>query len=152
VRTPRIAAAELFLLDSAAAVQPTGGPSGRGYLRATHAVTPGDWYFAAHLPGDPCMPGFLVLDGAYQALAFYLTAMGVTIPRDGWRFEPASEVRSACRFRGQVLPRRASLDYEVFVESLRTTGVPRITADVIARLDGRIIFHGRQLALQLVRD
>jgi 3-hydroxymyristoyl/3-hydroxydecanoyl-(acyl carrier protein) dehydratase len=151
-RTPGAATPELFLLDSVEAFEPAGGPARHGYLRATHAVAPGNWYFAAHLPGDPCMPGFLVLDGAFQALAFYLTAMGVTIPRDGWRFEPSHGARSACRFRGQILPQSAPLVYEIFVESLSTGPVPAIVADVTGRLDGRIIFHGRRLMLQLIPD
>jgi 3-hydroxymyristoyl/3-hydroxydecanoyl-(acyl carrier protein) dehydratase len=152
VRTPRAAMPELFLLDSVTAVEPTGGPSGRGYLRATQLVTPDDWYFAAHLPGDSCMPGFLLLEGAMQSLAFYLTAMGLTIPRDGWRFEPATDARLGCRFRGQVVPQSATIVYEVFAESVSADPVPRIVADVVARLDERIIFHGRRLALQLVPD
>jgi 3-hydroxymyristoyl/3-hydroxydecanoyl-(acyl carrier protein) dehydratase len=152
VRTPRAAMPELFLLDSVTALEPMGGPSRRGYLRATQLVTPDDWYFAVHLPGDPCIPGFLVLEGAMQSLAFYLTATGLTIPRDGWRFEPAADVRFGCRFRGQIVPQSATIVYEVFVESLSAGPVPRIVADVIARLNERVIFHGRHLALQLVPD
>jgi 3-hydroxymyristoyl/3-hydroxydecanoyl-(acyl carrier protein) dehydratase len=152
VRTPRAARAELFLLDSVTAVDPTGGPHGRGYLRATQLVTPDDWYFAAHLPGDPCMPGFILLEGAMQSLAFHLTAMGLTIPRDGWRFEPATGTGFSCRFRGQIVPQSATIVYEVFVESVSAGPVPRIVADVIAKLDERIIFHGRHFALELVPD
>jgi 3-hydroxymyristoyl/3-hydroxydecanoyl-(acyl carrier protein) dehydratase len=152
VRTPCAAMPELFLLDSVTALEPNGGPSGRGYLRATQRVTPDDWYFAAHLPGDPCMPGFLILEGAMQSLAFYLTAVGLTIPCDGWRFEPAADVRFGCRFRGQVVPQSATIVYEVFAESVSAGPVPRIMADVVARLNERVIFHGRRLALQLVPD
>jgi 3-hydroxymyristoyl/3-hydroxydecanoyl-(acyl carrier protein) dehydratase len=152
VRTPCAARPELFLLDSVTAMQPVGGPSGRGYLRATQLVTPEDWYFAAHLPGDPCMPGFILVEGAMQSLAFHLTALGLTIPRDGWRFEPVPGARFSFRFRGQVVPQSATIVYEVFVESVSAGPVPRIVGDVIARLDERIIFHGRRLALQLVPD
>jgi 3-hydroxymyristoyl/3-hydroxydecanoyl-(acyl carrier protein) dehydratase len=152
VRTPCATRPELFLLDSVTAMEPMGGPSGRGYVRATQLVTPDDWYFAAHLPGDPCMPGFILVEGAMQSLAFHLTATGLTIPRDGWRFEPAPGTRFSFRFRGQVVPQSATIVYEVFVESVSAGPVPRIVADVIARLDESIIFHGRRLALQLVPD
>jgi hypothetical protein len=53
VLTPRCATAERFLLDEVPAFEPDGGPWGRGYLRATQIVSPDDWYFAVHLPGDP---------------------------------------------------------------------------------------------------
>jgi 3-hydroxymyristoyl/3-hydroxydecanoyl-(acyl carrier protein) dehydratase len=152
VRTPRAALRELFLLDSVEELEPWGGPGGLGYLRATQVVTPHDWYFAAHLPGDPCMPGFLMLEGAKQALAFYLTAMGLTIPRDGWRFEPPPGVTAACRFRGQVVPQAATIVYEVFVTSVSSGPVPAVVADVICRLDGRIVFHGGDVALRLIPD
>jgi 3-hydroxymyristoyl/3-hydroxydecanoyl-(acyl carrier protein) dehydratase len=117
-------------------------------MRATQLVAPSDWYFAAHLPGDPCMPGFLMREGAAQALAFYLTALGVTLPRDGWRFEAPPERTVACRLRGQVAPQAATIVYEVFVESLSAGPVPAVVADVTCRLEGRIVFHGRRLSLR----
>lgn len=152
VRTPRAALPELFLLDSVEAFEPRGGPGGLGYLRVTQAVTPDDWYFAAHLPGDPCMPGFLMLEAAKQSLAFYLTAMGLTLSRDGWRFEPPPGVTVACRFRGQVVPQTATIVYEAFVTSVSPGPVPAVVADVIGRLDGRIVFHARDVALRLIPD
>ena len=34
------------------------------------------------------MPGTLMFEGCLQAMAFYLAALGFTLDRDGWRFEP----------------------------------------------------------------
>ena len=108
--------------------------------------------FAAHLPGDPCLPGFLLLEAALQALSFHLTALGVTLARDGWRFEPLRDRRYACAFRGQITPQSTRLVYEVFVESLVCDAEPHIVADVSCSLDGRPVFHARRLALGLVPD
>ena len=152
VRTPRLATREMFVLDEVTVFDPRGGPWQRGYLRATQAISPDDPMFAAHLPGDPCLPGFLLLEAALQALSFHLTALGVTLARDGWRFEPLRERRYACAFRGQITPQTAHLVHEVFVESVVCGPEPRIVADVTCSLDGRPVFHGRRLALALVPD
>lgn len=129
-----------------------GGPWKRGHVRATQKISPSDWFFAAHLLGDPCMPGFLLLEAAGQILGFHLTALGFTLPRDGWRFEPVLDQAFACRFRGQVEPQEATLVYDVYIESLAGDPLPMVTADIICSLDGRAVFHGRNLGLRLVPD
>jgi 3-hydroxymyristoyl/3-hydroxydecanoyl-(acyl carrier protein) dehydratase len=53
------------------------------------AIAPDLWFFEGHFKNDPCMPGTLMLEGAVQALAFFMAALGCTVRRDGWRFEPA---------------------------------------------------------------
>jgi 3-hydroxymyristoyl/3-hydroxydecanoyl-(acyl carrier protein) dehydratase len=152
VRTPRVATEDLFLLDEVPAFDPVGGPWGRGYLRATQVLSPDDWCFAAHFPGDPCLPGFLLVEGAFQALSFYLVGLGMSLSRDGWRFEQLRDRQYEAKFRGQVTPQSASLAYEIFVESLVAGPAPYILADVICSIDGRKIFHARRLALGLVPD
>jgi 3-hydroxymyristoyl/3-hydroxydecanoyl-(acyl carrier protein) dehydratase len=151
-RTPLAARPELFLLDAVEALEPGGGPWGRGYMRATQVVTPDDWYFGVHLPGDPCLPGFLLVEGAAQALAFYMTALGTTLGRDGWRFQPTAGVPCRCRFRGGVAPSHTRIVYELFVESVRLGPTPAIVADVVCKLGTRTIFHSRRLGLSLVPD
>jgi 3-hydroxymyristoyl/3-hydroxydecanoyl-(acyl carrier protein) dehydratase len=152
VRTPAIATEEMFVLEDVPVFDPVGGPWGRGYLRATQTISPDGWYFAAHLPGDPCLPGFLLLEAASQALSFYLSAAGVTLPRDGWRFEPLRNHRYVCKFRGQITPQSASIVHEVFVESLVAGPKPHIIADVVSSIQGRTVFHARRLGLRLVPD
>jgi len=98
------------------AFDPAGGPWKRGYLRAEWDVRPDDWFFEGHFKSDPCMPGTLMFEGCLQAMAFYLTALGFTIDRDGWRFEPVPDVRYSLSCRGQVLPSSKLLVYEVFVD------------------------------------
>ena len=84
------------------------------------AVTPDDWFFDGHFKNDPCMPGTLMFEGCLQAMAFYLAALGYTLDRDGWRFEPVPEravpmLRAAARSR----PTSQQLVYEVFVDEVR---------------------------------
>jgi len=152
VRTPRLATPDMFVLDEVPVFDPRGGPWGRGYLRATQAISPEDEMFAAHLPGDPCLPGFLLLEAGVQALSFYLTALGLTLARDGWRFASLRQRRYSCAFRGQITPQSTVLVHEVFVESLVCGPEPHVVADVTCSLDGRTVFHARRIALELIPD
>ncbi|SNT50074.1 PfaB family protein [Asanoa hainanensis] len=152
VRTPRIGAGRLRLLDEVPVFDPTGGPNGRGYLRAETAVSPDDWFFDGHFHNDPCMPGTLMSDGCLQAVAFYLAACGHTITRDGWRFEPVPGRTARMRCRGQVTPDSKQLTYEVFVSEVSAGPFPTVVADVLVTVDGVKALHVADCAVRLVPD
>ena len=124
VRTPRIGAGRMLRFDTVTDVDPGGGPLGRGYLRAEATVTSGDWFFDGHFKNDPCMPGTLMFEGGLQAMEFYLAALGFTVDRDGWRFEPAAGEPCLVRCRHQVSPASRTIVYEVFVSALSADPVP----------------------------
>ena len=69
----------MLLLDRVTDLDPSGGPWGRGYLRAELDIAPDDWFFDGHFKNDPCMPGTLMFEGCLQAMAFYLAALGFTL-------------------------------------------------------------------------
>lgn len=152
VRSPRIDSGRLRLLREVTAFDPAGGPWGRGYLRAETPVAPDDWFFDGHFKNDPCMPGTLMLQGGMQAMAFYLAAMGFTLDRDGWRFEPVDGAPSTAECRGQATPRSRRIVYEVFVRGVSAGPVPTLYADVLGTVDGCRAFHGRHVGLRLVPD
>ncbi|WP_431038314.1 beta-ketoacyl synthase N-terminal-like domain-containing protein [Streptomyces sp. P6-2-1] len=152
VRTPRIDDGRLLLLHEVTAFDPAGGPWGRGYLRAETPVSPDDWFFAGHFKNDPCMPGTLMLQGGLQAMAFCLTALGFTVERDGWRFEPVGDAPFTADCRGQATPESGRIVYEVFVRGVSSGPVPTLYADVLGSVDGVKAFHGRNVALRLVPD
>lgn len=152
VRSPRIDAGRMLLLDTVVELDPAGGAWGRGYLRAETAVAPDDWFFAGHFTNDPCMPGTLMFQGGLQAMAFYLAALGYTIERDGWRFEPVPDHRTVLRCRGQVVPGSRRIDYEVIVRGLSAQPYPTLYADVVGTVDGVTAFHAQRAALRLVPD
>ena len=62
------------------------------------------------------MPGTIMLEGCLQLMAFYMMAMGLTIRRDGWRFEPVREETFELRCRGQVTPESKLLYCDLFVD------------------------------------
>ncbi|MGW6306856.1 beta-ketoacyl synthase N-terminal-like domain-containing protein [Streptomyces niveus] len=152
VRSPRLDDGRLRLIDEVTAFDPAGGPWGRGYLRAETALSPDDWFFEGHFKNDPCMPGTLMLQGGLQAMAFYLTAMGYTVNRDGWRFEPVGDHPCRAMCRGQATPASRRVVYEVFVRGVSAGPEPTLYADVLGSVDGARAFLGRDVALRLVPD
>ncbi|MFE3118096.1 beta-ketoacyl synthase N-terminal-like domain-containing protein [Streptomyces niveus] len=152
VRSPRLDDGRLRLIDEVTAFDPAGGPWGRGYLRAETALSPDDWFFEGHFKNDPCMPGTLMLQGGLQAMAFYLTAMGFTVNRDGWRFEPVGDHPCKAMCRGQATPDNQRVVYEVFVRGVSAGPEPTLYADVLGSVDGARAFLGRDVALRLVPD
>ncbi|MBP1991652.1 beta-ketoacyl synthase N-terminal-like domain-containing protein [Paenibacillus eucommiae] len=150
--TPTIQSGQMLLLDEVIALDPAGGPWGRGYLRAETAIAGDEWFFPCHFHEDPVMPGTLMFEGSVQAMSFYLTAMGYTLKKDGWQFEPVQDVPYKMECRGQVTPASRKLIYEVFVEEITAGPVPMMFADVLVTVDGLKAFHCRRLGVQLTPD
>ena len=151
-RTPKIQGGKMALLQEVTDFDPTGGPWGRGYLKVRNDLSDDAWYLKGHFHNDPCMPGTLMAEACLQAMAFYMAASGVTIHRDGWRFDPVpgEDYHLACR--GQVIPGAKELTYEIFVEEFVAGPEPTLYADILASSDGLKIFHGRRMAVRLVPD
>ena len=139
----------MLFLDTVEVLDPEGGPWGRGYLKAVTPISPDDWYFAGHFKNDPCMPGTLMLEGCVQAMAFYLSALGFGVDKDGWRFQPIEHETYSLRCRGQVTPTSQELTYEIFVEELHDGPEPLIYADLLCTVDGLGAFHARRFGLKL---
>jgi 3-hydroxymyristoyl/3-hydroxydecanoyl-(acyl carrier protein) dehydratase/1-acyl-sn-glycerol-3-phosphate acyltransferase len=152
VRTPGVQEGRMLLLDRVDVIDPDGGPWKRGYLKATQAIHPDDWFFPGHFHNDPCMPGTLMFDGCMQTMSVYLAAMGVTLERDGWRFEPITGETYKLLCRGQVTPKSKELVYEIFVEEFHDGPVPILYADLLCTVDGLGAFHARRMGIRLVPD
>ncbi|MFF3484316.1 beta-ketoacyl synthase N-terminal-like domain-containing protein [Streptomyces sp. NPDC002701] len=152
VRTARPDGGRLLLLREITAFDPVGGPWGRGYLRAETPVRPDDWFFEGHFENDPCMPGTLMLQAGLQAMALHLAALGFTVARDGWRFEPVSDRPCTVHCRGQATPDSRRIVYEVFVHGVSAGPEPTLYADILGTVDGVKAFHARNASLRLVPD
>lgn len=148
-RTPRIARGDMLFIDEVTRLDFSGGPWGRGYLRAIEHVTPEKWYFAGHYKNDPCMPGALMYEAAMQTMAIYMTALGMTLECDAWRFEPVPFETYKLAWRGQVTPHSRELVYEVFVREVLAGPEPTLFADLLCTVDGLPAFHCRRMGLRL---
>ena len=151
-KTPKIQSGKMRLLDKITRFDPNGGPWGRGYLKVENMIPPNAWYLTCHFKNDPCMPGTLMSDACLQTLAFYLTAMGHTLKRDGWRFDPVPDEIYHIKCRGQVTPECKHLQYELFVEEIIDGPCPTIFGDLLGTCDGLKILHIRRMGLRLVPD
>ena len=150
--SPAIQSGPMRFLGEVTHFESLGGPWQRGYLRSRCELSGDEWYMDGHFKNDSCMPGTLMFEGCLQALSFYIAAMGYTIERDGWRFQPVSNEAIAMRCRGQVTPSSRELIYEVFVEEVIAGPVPTVYADLLCTVDGRKAFHARRVGLELLPD
>jgi len=151
-RTPRIPSGKMRLFHEVVELDLTGGPWGRGYMKATLPITPDLWFFDGHFHNDPCMPGTLMFEGSLQTMAFYLSALGFTAEKDGWIFEPVPDRPYKLRCRGQVTPASKEVIYEVFVAEIIDGDEPTIVADIMCTVDGLKAFHCRRMAIKLTPD
>ncbi|MEM7416266.1 MAG: beta-ketoacyl synthase N-terminal-like domain-containing protein [Gemmatimonadota bacterium] len=152
-RTPNTPDGRLRLIDHVPVFEPEGGPWGRGYLRAESHVPQDAWFYEGHFKNDSCMPGTLMADAATQALSFAMAAMGFTIRRDGWRFEPVPGQMARFLCRGQVIPDGPhTLEYEVFIEEVVDGPMPEVYAALLCKSDGFKVFQCRRFGLRLVPD
>ncbi|MCV7199010.1 beta-ketoacyl synthase N-terminal-like domain-containing protein [Mycobacterium angelicum] len=147
-RTPSVPGSDMRLVDEVTEIDFTGGPWGRGYLRAVRHVNVESWLFA-DTGDDPYLPGPLMYEGAMQAMAVYMTGLGMTLECDGWRFEPVPFETYRLRYRGQVTPRSRELAYEVFVREVVAGPEPTLFADLLCTVDGLPAFHCRRMGLRL---
>jgi 3-hydroxymyristoyl/3-hydroxydecanoyl-(acyl carrier protein) dehydratase/1-acyl-sn-glycerol-3-phosphate acyltransferase len=152
VWTPRLQGGRMRLFDRVTELDPSGGPWGRGYLRATLAITPDRWFFEGHFKNDPCMPGTLMFEGCVQAMGLYLLSLGYSLDKDGWRFEPVPGERCGMRCRGQVVPSSQELVYEIFVREVHAGPEPTVWADLLCSVDGLKAFYAGKVGLRLVPD
>lgn len=151
--TPRAPGGALALIREVSAFAPEGGPWGRGYLRAEWPLSPDDFWFALHFKNDPVMPGSLMAEAAVQALSFYMAAIGLTVDRDGWRFEPLKGSSMEVLFRGQATPKSKHVTYEVFIKQvLVDREQPVVRAALLASCDGKKMFLCPDMTLTLVVD
>ncbi len=149
--TPKINSGPMLFLNEITHFDLQGGPWQRGYIRAIQNIQPEDWFFQGHFKNDPCMPGTLMLEGGLQLAACYLTAMGFTLNRDGWRFAPVTEQSYKLRCRGQVRPHAKQVVYEIFISGVIAEPIPTVYGDLLGTVDGLKSFHTR-IGLKLMPD
>lgn len=152
-RPAHLPAGRLDFFDEVPEFDPEGGPWGRGYLKARASAPKDAWFYEGHFHGDPCMPGTLMAEGAVQALEFHAAALGLTLQRDGYVFEPVPGETAEFICRGQVIPDvDHDLTYEVFVDEVVEGETPMIFAALLATSDGKKVFYCPRFGLRLRRD
>jgi acyl transferase domain-containing protein/3-hydroxymyristoyl/3-hydroxydecanoyl-(acyl carrier protein) dehydratase len=149
-RTPTVSPGKRLLIDEVTDFIKMGGPWGRGYLRAVRKISPEDWFFKGHFKNDPCMPGTLMTDMAFQGMAIYLAALGYTLNKDGWTFAPVTNQAVNLFCRSQVTPTSKELVLEIYIREIIAGDEPTIYADILSTVDGLKALHGENISLRLI--
>ncbi|HTK13629.1 MAG TPA: 3-hydroxyacyl-[acyl-carrier-protein] dehydratase FabA [Xanthobacteraceae bacterium] len=135
----------MLMFDRITEISETGGPHGKGLIRAELDVKPDLWFFACHFKGDPVMPGCLGLDALWQMLGFFLGWLGS--PGKG-RALGMGEVK----FSGQVLPDVKKVVYGIDLKRVMRSKLVLGVADGWLAADGNVIYKASDLKVGLFQQ
>ncbi len=135
----------MLMFDRITEISETGGPHGKGFVRAELDVRPDLWFFLCHFKGDPVMPGCLGLDALWQMVGFYLGWLGA--PGRG-RAIATGEIK----FSDQVLPSVKKVVYGVDFKRVMRSKLVLGIADGWLEADGKVIYKASDLKVGLFKD
>jgi acyl transferase domain-containing protein/3-hydroxymyristoyl/3-hydroxydecanoyl-(acyl carrier protein) dehydratase len=139
----------MAMIRRVTALEPTGGPTGLGLIRAEADIQPGDWYMVCHFVDDRVMPGTLMYECCLHTLRIFLMRLGWVGRRDRVAFEPVPGVANRLKCRGQITEATWRVTYEVTIKERGYRPEPYAIADALIIADGKPIVSVTDLALQL---
>jgi 3-hydroxyacyl-[acyl-carrier protein] dehydratase / trans-2-decenoyl-[acyl-carrier protein] isomerase len=132
----------MLMFDRITEISESGGPSGKGCVRAEIDVRPELWFFGCHFKGDPVMPGCLGLDALWQLCGFFLGWLGLS---GRGRALGVGEVK----FADQVLPSVKRVVYGVDIKRVFKGKLVLGIADGWLEADGKRIYEVKDLRVGL---
>jgi 3-hydroxyacyl-[acyl-carrier protein] dehydratase/trans-2-decenoyl-[acyl-carrier protein] isomerase len=142
---PQLPLPPMLMFDRISEISETGGPNGKGMIRAELDVKPDLWFFPCHFKGDPVMPGCLGLDALWQMLGFFLGWLG---SGGKGRALGMGEVK----FTGQVMPTMKKVVYGVDLKRVMRSKLVLGIADGWVEADGVRIYQASDLKVGLFKD
>ena len=139
----------LRMIDRIDVFQPKGGPHGLGFIRATKAVDPGEWFFKAHFYQDPVCPGSLGLESLYQLLKYMALHHWGNFHHYQWSLVGGH--KHAWTYRGQILPDNNTVQIEAIVTRIQDEPEPAIFVDGLLSVDGLVIYKMENFSLKLIK-
>ncbi len=134
----------MLMFDRITDIQESGGPNGKGMIRAELDIRPDLWFFPVHFKGDPVMPGCLGLDALWQLCGFFLGWLGL---EGRGRALGVGEVK----FSDQVLPSVRKVVYGVDLKRVFRSKLVLGIADGWLEADGRRIYEAKDLRVGLFK-
>ena len=132
----------MLLVDRITEISADGGEYGYGHVFAEHTVSPDDWFFQGHFPGNPVMPGALALDTAFQLTGFNLGWRGLL----GQGYGLGS---GETKFFGKVTPETRHLEYRVHMRRVLQHKLSLGISDASVLADGEEIYTFKSLKVGL---
>ncbi|MGP0066156.1 MAG: acyltransferase domain-containing protein [Isosphaeraceae bacterium] len=139
----------MTLIHRVATLDPTGGPSGLGLIRAETDIHPGDWFMVCHFVDDRVMPGTLMYECCLHTLRIFMMRLGWVGRKGRVAFEPVAGIANLLKCRGQIVESTRLVTYEVTIKERGYRPEPYCIADALIFADGRPIVAFSGISLQL---
>jgi 3-hydroxyacyl-[acyl-carrier protein] dehydratase/trans-2-decenoyl-[acyl-carrier protein] isomerase len=132
----------MLMMDRITDISGDEGPHGKGHVVAELDIRPELWFFPVHFPGNPVMPGCLILDGLWQLAGFNLGWRG-------WRGQGFALGAGEVKLMGMVRPDARLLRYHVEFTRLIDRRLKMGVADGRAEADGQTVCEVRDMKVGL---
>ena len=142
---PQLPLPPMLMVDRVSEISADGGAHGRGHVVGELDVRPDLWFFECHFPGDPVMPGCLMLDGLWQLAGFNL----------GWRgMEGRGRALGSgeVKLSGMVTPRTTRVTYQLDFTRVIDRRLKMGLADGRMLADGEEVCAAQGLKVGLFRE
>jgi 3-hydroxymyristoyl/3-hydroxydecanoyl-(acyl carrier protein) dehydratase len=90
-----------------------------------------------------------MIDTGLQIIGFYMAALGFTLRKDGWRFEPVRNEPFEFRCQAQLTPESKEIIYEIYIREVISGPEPVVHADVLGIIDGVKGILGQNVGVRL---
>ncbi|MFO7749416.1 MAG: SDR family oxidoreductase, partial [Desulfobacteraceae bacterium] len=138
----------LRMIDTIDLFLPKGGFYQKGYIKAGKTVDPDEWFFKAHFYQDPVCPGSLGLESFLQTIRFF--ALQTLDAAPGSFQVQLAATPHKWSYRGQITPAGGKIEIQTHIKEVSTGRTPVITADGILSVNGLVIYHMEDFAVQLM--
>ncbi|MEL7116172.1 MAG: bifunctional 3-hydroxydecanoyl-ACP dehydratase/trans-2-decenoyl-ACP isomerase [Pseudomonadota bacterium] len=137
----------MLMMDRITDVSADEGANGKGHIEAELDITPDLWFFPCHFPGNPVMPGCLMVDGLWQLTGFNLGWRG-------WIGQGFALGAGEVKLSGMIRPDRKLVSYRVDFTRVIDRKLKMGVADGVVMADGETVCEvkGMKVGLATASD
>lgn len=132
----------MLMMDRITDVSEDGGAHGKGHIEGELDIRPDLWFFPCHFPGNPVMPGCLMLDALWQLTGFNLGWRG-------WQGQGFALGVGEVKLTGMIRPDRKLVRYRVDFTKVIDRRLKLGVADGRVEADGELVAEARDMRVGL---